>query len=752
MKSFEKILIFILLSAAGCTSGIEYESPSAGKSTIDDNSCILGEANVKFSEEMISLIEEDLDNGKTVTRSMSLNNVLDELGIVSMERIFPNAGEYEQRTRKEGLHRWYKIEFDKSVSLTRAREEFKSVDGVEIFEKQIKIQPTSLPFNDPYLPDQWHYLNKKHSGMDVNLLPVWKNYTTGDSSVIVAVVDQGIDFHHEDLEGVIIEKDSKCFVKDVKLCPGIHGTHVAGVIAAINNNGKGVCGVAGGDFAKGKKGARIISCQIFSQKGATSTPEAGIKWGADHGAVISQNSWGYSFYTSRGDFDTELAKNHKNPQSLIDAINYFIKYAGCDNQGKQRADSPMKGGLVVFSAGNDGSKYGAPGNIENVLTVGAIDKSGKKADYSNWGNWVNICAPGSNILSTYYDSTTIYKELDGTSMSCPIVSGIAALVISHCGGQGFTCEMLKEKLLKSSNPIDAGAYNIGPLVDAMGAICYGDTIIEPSGNHPPVISMNYSGPISVKSHLDTTVYFTVSDQDFDRMDITLEEGSKAVYFRQMDSSGKYQMKIVSLMEEPGNYSAKIKATDFFGASAEKYVEYVILPNHAPECTKSFENVLLPRIGDKHSIQLDEHFIDTDGEQLQYSVENSSKTAINATISDGILTCTSLSEGEATIKLTATDIREEKAVASFRILSRDPKTKPVDLYPIPANEYINIRPVEESPIHLELFSSVGGKILEKEFTASYFEPFRLDVSEIQSGYYTAVIKGTDFEQKINLIIL
>ena len=443
-----------------------------------DHSIVHGEAFVKFNDEMIALIEDDLNSGKIVTKSMGLNQALDEIGITSISRLFPDAGEYEPRTRREGLHKWYVVKFGDDVPQTRATVELESVHGIEYVESQRTIKVDE--FNDPRLSSQWGYKNPR--GYDINVAPVWNGYTTGDPRVIVAVVDEGVDVTHEDLAANCGTEHYNAINFNSKIVAGSHGTHVAGCIAAINNNGVGVCGIAGGDAANGRKGVTIMSCEILREtnNGHTlngSSPLA-IKWAADHGAVICQNSWAYS-YDRDGDGklnSSELANAMAGKVSLTDkvAIDYFIKYAGCDNDGNQLPDSPMKGGLVVFAAGNDGIENGVPANYEPVIAVAAIDNYGNRASFSNFGDFVDIAAPGTSILSTYPNNK--YSYLQGTSMACPHVSGVAALLVSYLGGQGFTCEELKNRILSTRNT-SAVPKNIGGLVDAMAALAYGSDFV-----------------------------------------------------------------------------------------------------------------------------------------------------------------------------------------------------------------------------------------------------------------------------------
>ncbi len=480
-----KIVIAVLALAALVSCAKEEQGQVPREDTVEkeaiDHSVVQGEAVVRFSDEMLSLIESDLGQGKIVTRSMGLNQVLDEIGISSIRRLFPDAGEFEPRSRSEGLHRWYVVTYATDVPQTRAAVQLGGVSGIECVESRPVIVKTS--FNDPQLGSQWGFVGG--NGCDINVLPVWNGYTTGDPKVVVAVVDEGVDITHEDLAANCGTKHYSSISGTAFVVAGNHGTHVAGTIAAVNNNGVGVCGVAGGNAAAGQSGVTIMSCEILREvveggetKTLNGSSAEAIKWAADNGAVICQNSWGYS-YDKDGDGklndeEKKAALAGKVSSSDKAAIDYFIKYAGCDNEGNQLQDSPMKGGLVVFAAGNENLANGAPANYEPVIAVGAIANDGSKAYYSNYGDFVDIAAPGSSIYSTKVGGQ--YGSLSGTSMACPHVSGVAALVVSYFGGPGFSCDELKERLL-GSKKTEGFPTSIGGLVDAMGAMTYGEDYV-----------------------------------------------------------------------------------------------------------------------------------------------------------------------------------------------------------------------------------------------------------------------------------
>lgn len=467
---------------------------------------------IKVEPNVADRIERQLRSNPGALRSFdpAMDKMLQSIGALSVERVFPHAGEFEARQRNAGLHLWYEVDIEDSgkapyealaFALTQSRE----VEGIQMAEGVPMLQePTTAyklvepdaalrtvtstsGFNDPQLHKQWHYNNvgqtlRSKPGADINLFEAWK-METGKPNVAVAIVDGGVDYLHEDLrdnmhvnekelngtEGV--DDDGNGFVDDIygynfvtdsgDITPHEHGTHVAGTVAARNNNGVGVAGVAGGN-GKEQSGARLISCQMFhtNEEGRTiSTNNAGaraIVYGANMGAVISQNSWGY-----------RNAPNQAQPLSQVDkeAIDYFIKYAGCDKDGNQLPNSPMKGGVVIFAAGNDGRDYlSYPSAYSAVVAVSSMAPDFTAAYYTNRGEWVNIMAPGGSflyskgeVLSTVPDNQ--YAYMQGTSMACPHVSGIAALIVSKYGGAGFTNEDLKQRLVTALRTEDINELN-----------------------------------------------------------------------------------------------------------------------------------------------------------------------------------------------------------------------------------------------------------------------------------------------------
>lgn len=528
-KLFSLLILLVLFScntediAIETTDGVEQQAANIVKEKIYEQ----GFVRIKVEENLSTRMEQATRSGSSATRGMNADDVLDKVQVIEMKRTFPYAGRFEERTRKEGLHLWYDVIFSTDVPLAKIQGELKSINGVSEVELRPVIhnlgngriikyvediassyntpnQNNNLPFNDTQLSNQWHYQNdgtrgsKYVEGADINLFDAWE-METGSPQVIVAIVDGGIQYDHEDLAANMwsniaerdgadgYDDDGNGYVDDIygynfvansgKISAESHGTHVAGTVAAVNNNGKGVSGVAGGDGTS-NSGVRLMSCQIFVEKDDPYADfngrggAAAIKYGADNGAVISQNSWGYPDI-------------NYTPASDKEAIDYFIKYAGIDENDVQTG--PMRGGLVIFAAGNENKVDGPPASYSPVLSVSAIAGDYKKAYYSNYGSWVTVAAPGGDyysfgesglILSTVPNNK--YAFMQGTSMACPHVSGVAALIVSNKQSSELTPSTVRNAIVNSGRDINSYNTNyknrLGVLVDATMALGMASTI------------------------------------------------------------------------------------------------------------------------------------------------------------------------------------------------------------------------------------------------------------------------------------
>lgn len=516
------LLLSAALALGSCTkdateqaTGPEPEAKAASKLVFSSENAVRGELLVCFGEEAVAGIESSVmqvtRSGGVATRSgiADFDAVLGSIGVKALQRLFPVDERNEERTRAAGLHRWYVVEFDDDADLDKAALDMARIAEVSKVEfnqqlmhvhegRVIPLAETgaapqtraAVGFNDPHLGKQWHYINtgdksiysKIKAGADVNCDEAWK-LCTGDPRVIVAVVDNCVQWDHPDLAANMWtntaelngsegrDDDSNGYADDIhgfnfvdnttltistKGDAPDHGTHVAGTVAAVNNNGTGVAGIAGGS---GKNdGVKIMSCQIFHDKdgGDAATSAKAIKYAADNGAAIIQCSYGYPAGSVTSD-----AAYSSGASAEKQAIDYFIAKQNC---------AAVSGGLAIFAAGNDLTGIsGYPGAYRDYISVTAMSCDYTPAYYTNYGPGCNIAAPGGDAYQSYLENiktgasevlSTVnggkYGYMQGTSMACPHVSGVAALGLSYALqlGKTFTQNEFTTLLLTSVNDIN----------------------------------------------------------------------------------------------------------------------------------------------------------------------------------------------------------------------------------------------------------------------------------------------------------
>lgn len=737
------LFVFSCEKESGVVPGTEVPQEGQVKS-VQSESIIPGTIIVRLSDEMIEAIESA--GSPVMTKSAGFNTLSEVLDITSVERVVPDGGRFEERHRKAGLHRWYRINYSGAAPSTKAAEGLESIDGILAVEiPRKKVQRSFNYFNDPYAFYQWNYYNDGslgagfRKGSDINVVPVWDEYKVfGSSDVIVAVVDAGVDYGHDDLAGVVIPagpEGSKNFTsvgEEYEITPMMHGTHVGGTIAAINNNGKGVCGIAGGNDGTG--GVRLLSCQIFAPgpdgKDVGGDDVAALVWAADHGAVIANNSWGFLY-------DDEVsAKSAANSfllgqSSLKDAIDYFIDYAGIDENGEQVG--PMRGGLVLFASGNEGWAYDVPSIYDRVVAVGAIQHDNTMTSYSNYGEWVDVLAPGGGgdkaehlVLSTVPGS---YGWASGTSMACPHAAGVAALLVSYFGGPGFTNDELFERLVFGAKKgvIDTKGKPVGGgRLDAYGSFRY-------SGRTPVSFETEYTGDFVFRSHEKAQIKYNIIGNEDGWLSVTASGGAPVITAKASDTEVVFL--IDALSGNPGTYRSTVVVGQ--GTKFEKSLDFVVevLENHAPKAVKTFDNLVLDaESSESVSFDLKEYFTDEDGENLVFTSEVETGSTASATVSAGVLTVKALTYGQTGVSVSGTDARGTSVKQSFTLLARD-ASRPIDLYPNPVSTFLFVRPAHDASVSLSFYNQAGAKVLDKVVEARLFSPAKLDVKGLAAGVYT-----------------
>ena len=688
--------IALCVAATGCQkepqgigTGVREEQSVAG---VSEGATIPGVMKIRVSDELAERLLAGADETGLVGDPAAAGLTMPGIEIKSVSTTFLIGGKFEARQKEAGLHKWFTVSYDENIPLTRAAGNLSQIEGIEFTEPALKIRKTSVTMNDPQYPSQWHYDNTGQNGftagIDMRLQEAWDTYGVfGNENVIVAIMDGGVDISHPDIQPNLWineaefngtpgrDDDSNGYVDDVygynfvtnddDISGEAHGTHVAGTVSAANNNGIGVCGVAGGRYPD-QPGVRLMCLQIMDER----YPDIGannarfFQYAADNGANIAQCSWGY-----------EESPSQMLPSDAA-AIDYFIDNAGIDENGNQ--SGPMRGGLVVFAAGNNALDYDYPSGYERVIAVGAIGPYGKAAYYTNYGPWVDVCAPGGDqstggnsggVLSTVNGGQ--YGYLQGTSMACPHVSGLAALVLSVKGQEGFTSDNLFDLIVSSTDPSiydynqDMRGQLGSGMIDAVLALSSISTEAPEPLSHIEVEARanNLFFTVDVPSDPDNTTayYYNVyySRSSFTGSDLSGTERFRATVKDAEDAGDGLKSFVLRGLDFNTGYYYAISASDFAGneSAISEVMTVSTGPNNAPTITADSDEPLVAKAygsysriytasdPDGHSVELSCTLTGNPGVTSEQLAENVVKVTVNGAAA---------SEGTRSFTLTAVD--------------------------------------------------------------------------------------------------
>lgn len=818
-----------LLTAAGCVREevVQTEPEVAVSGTYNDDVIEKGWIRIKLLDDAEALPVGAVTRGALASGNEQLDQIAASLGVDEIRRVFADGGKFAERRRKYGFHLWYDLHFDEQTPVSRAADEFGALkELVSYIEPVYKIRSTDvaevvpdgaiylpafgitradaeMPFNDPMLPQQWHYHNAGGAtgflaGADINAFEAWK-LETGKPNVIVSVHDDGANLEHPDLAAHFwvneaeasgsskADDDNNGYVDDLhgwsyvnnsgEIDYSSHGTHTSGTISAINNNGIGVCGVAGGTGPE--DGVRIMPLQIYPESGTVvnNAPDSYL-YAADNGAVISQNSW-------------TLGTTGELPKSYADAFDYFIENAGTDENGNQTG--PMKGGIVIFAAGNSkGATSLYPASDPRTISVAAMNPDYTKALYSNYGENVDIFAPGGAdstdprfteagmVYSTSIDmdEQPIYDYKSGTSMACPHVSGVAALIVSSYARRGevLTAQECKKILLRSFRPV-------GEAVDeqyydklGVGLVDAGLVFTKDSGKQPAAIADASAAALQNRFTLKWTAPADGNDMAVAYYDIAYVGKGVGKREGQPDVEASFQLRNVFEPAQAAaytwyglynvNYTFQVVAVDRFGNRSQAVSMTATSGDYAnskPKLEQALGAISIENVGEEYVRRFDltQNFSDENlvqGDVLTFSLRNSNEQVVEATIDGNYLIVRPLAKGSARVTVYAIDLDGAGVQTALEVTVENgaaPSPAPeggAGVYPNPADDtlYVTLDALRNVQTEAVVYDQAARVVMRRSMQFDASGTAALTVADLRPGAYTLVLRQDGATHRMNFM--
>ena len=750
---------------------------------------------IKISADRAHQIDPSLFR-KGLTGVSGVDALNARLGVAYVKSFFKISPKFLNRNTQELTH-WLLLYFPQEIDPVDISEQYKALSDV-ISADPIAIHTVYKTPDDARYGDQWH-INQSNDA-DIDAPEAW-DVATGDTSIIVAVLDTGIEWWHEDLAGAQADKTDRTSIKGniwinedelsdtdsnvdedgngyaddwvgwdfVTGNPQLlnlgddydvadndpsdgegHGTHCGGNVGAINNNGIGVCSAAGGwgtDAAGNGNGVKVMALRI----GWSDFPSGRVSmdfaaqafiYAAENGAKIASCSWGSS-----------------ENDALRDAVNTFLY--GTTSPG---ANDP-KIRLIFVAAGNDGSEnQNFLNSRDDVISVAATTNSDNAASFTNYGTWIDISAPGDNILSTYKGGS--YSSLSGTSMATPIAASVAALIWSY--DPSLTAEQVEDYLYQGAENIDdhLDAKYVGKMgagrVSASGSL----SLINP--NHAPVAVADTS-TLAEDDSSRIAVLDNDSDSDGDTLSFRIIvnplngtatlSGDTIVYKPNADFYGKDSLQYELSDSRGGLDTAIVRIT-------------VNAVNDAPQIVGLPDNLTLEQ-NDCTSLYMADYAqdVDTPYSQLTWSFSVSDPAAISYSYdetNDSLQICSLGILGDYYLYVTLTDdqgaydqdtiaIHVDKVSAITQIRRGIPRQ--FDLqpnFPNPFNPTTSIRYAlpQASHVSIEVFNVTGQRIatLVDRYQQAGFYQVTFRASRLSSGIYFYKMRAGHFTKILKMTIL
>lgn len=393
------------------------------------------------------------------------------------------------QTANDALARTAVVDIPAGSTLEAEMAKWNGRSDIELVEPNYPMHVSVVP-NDTLYSTQWALKNSGQAGStdaydpavgtagdDVDAEGAW-SVQTGSNTVIIAIIDAGIDIDHEDLAANIVTgydfgdndaiPDDTCTNAIVAFNSRGHGTHVAGIAGAVGNNGKGIAGI--------NWSSKIMPLKVADNTCAIYT-----------GAVVDA---------------IDYARTHG-----ADVINMSLGGEGSSTLQAAVVAADAANIVIVAAAGNEGTEDptnsypAAYSTTTNVIAVAATDRTDELASFSNRGSWITLSAPGVGIRSTYPND--LYANLSGTSMASPLVAGAAALILSE--QPSLTPAQVRSRLATAAENIDAqNALYVGKIgagrLNVLNAL-FGVTSVSPS-------TAPNSGALSIATVTITGVNFS----------------------------------------------------------------------------------------------------------------------------------------------------------------------------------------------------------------------------------------------------